>query len=210
MDHPSGQNRSGKNKAQARKDSGAEAESHRLTLDLSRAETLAAMLAHSRASQVVEVADLVAGMYLYDWDRLSKYWEYEDQERVEDLLRTICRISPERWNYWIQYYDKKRRGGEERFSFLPFLRKFQKEPAPETPPKHSEDLAAALKQAEAIAPFRDAAGGRNLPILTSECVLLCIVRSRQTEISRRLAATGMKVPELERDALSSRRARREE
>ncbi len=87
MDHSSGQNRSGQNKAQAPKDSGAEAESHRLTLDLSRAETLAAMLAHSRASQVIEVADLVAGMYLYDWDRLSKYWDYEDQERVEDLLR---------------------------------------------------------------------------------------------------------------------------
>jgi hypothetical protein len=179
-------------------------------LDLSRAETLATMLAHSRASQTVEIADLVAGMYLYDWDRLSKYWDYEDHERVEDLLRTICRISPERWNYWLQFYDNKRRGEEARFSSLPFLRKFQKEPVPEPAPRHSAELAAVLKQAEEIAPFRDTSGVRSLPILTSECVLLCIVRSRQTEISRRLAATGMKVPHLERDALSSRRARREE
>jgi hypothetical protein len=181
-----------------------------LTLDLSRAETLATMLAHSRASQVVEIADLVAGMYLYDWDRLAKYWEYEDHERVENLLRTICRISPERWNYWIQFYDEKRRSGEKRLGSLPLLRRLQREAVPEPPPKRSAELTAVLKEAEGIAPFRGPSGSRNVPILTSECVLLCIIRNRQTEISRRLAASGVKVPDLERDALSSRRARREE
>jgi len=68
----------GKNRAEARKKPRDETASHLLTLDLSRAETLAMMLAHSRASQAVDISDLVAGMYLYDWDRLSKYWEYED------------------------------------------------------------------------------------------------------------------------------------
>jgi hypothetical protein len=199
-----------KNRAEARKKPRDETVSHLLTLDLSRAEALAMMLAHSRASQAVEISDLVAGMYLYDWDRLSKYWEYEDHERVENLLRTICRISPERWNYWIQLYDKKRRNGEKGRSSLPLLRRFQKQAVPEPPPRHSAELAAVLKEAEEIAPFRGASGRRNVPILTSECVLLCIVRSRQTEISRRLAASGVKVPELERDALSSRRARGEE
>ena len=66
------------------------------------------------------------GMYLYDWDRLSKYWGYEDHERLEDLLRTICRISPERWNYWIQLYDKKRRNGEKGRSSPQLLRRFQR------------------------------------------------------------------------------------
>jgi len=200
----------GKNRAEARKKPANETSSHLLTLDLSRAETLAVMLARSRASQAVEISDLVAGMYLYDWDRLAKYWEYEDHERVEDLLRTICRISPERWNYWIQLYDKKRRDGEKGRSSLPLLRRFQKQTVPEPPPRHSAELTAVLKEAEEIVPFRGASGRRNVPILTSECVLLCIVRSRKTEISRRLAASGVKVPELERDALSSRRARREE
>jgi hypothetical protein len=45
--------------------------SHRLTKDLARAESLAEMLAHSRAANAVEVADLLAGMYIYDWERLS-------------------------------------------------------------------------------------------------------------------------------------------
>ena len=44
---------------------------HRLTKDLSRAETLATMLAQSRAARVIEVADLLAAMYIYDWERLS-------------------------------------------------------------------------------------------------------------------------------------------
>jgi hypothetical protein len=51
---------------------------HRFTKDLSRAESLAAMLAHSRAASAVEVADLLAGMYIYDWERLSKYWPEQD------------------------------------------------------------------------------------------------------------------------------------
>src|ERR1700690_480061 len=182
--------------------------SHRLTLDLSRAGALATMLARSRASQTIEISDLVAAMYLYEWDRLSKYWVDENHEQVEQLLRTICRISPERWNYWIHFYDKKRRREKETFSSLPLLRRFRKPPVPEPPAKHSAELIAVLKEAEEIAPFRDTSGGRNLPILTSECVLLCIVRSRQSEISRKLAASGIDVPQLERDALSSRRANR--
>ena len=199
-----------RNRAEARANAAEDAASHLLTLDLSRAEMLATMVAHSRASSVVEIADLVAGMYLYDWDRFAKYWEYDDHERVESLLRTMCRISPERWNYWIEFYDKKRRGEEKAISSLPFLRKFQKAAVPEPRPRYSAELMAVLKKAEEIAPFRDTSGNRSRPILTSECVLLCIVRSRQTEISRRLAASGMKVPDLERDALSSRRAPREE
>src|SRR5271156_2532143 len=81
---------------------------HRLTKDLSRAETLANMLAQSRAAQAIEVSDLLAGMYIYDWERLSKYWE--DEVVIEDYLQQICRISPQRWHHWIQFYDHHRNG----------------------------------------------------------------------------------------------------
>ena len=186
----------------------ASAASHRLTLDLSRAETLATMLAHSRASSVVEVADLVAGMFLYGWDRLSRYWESDDQERVEVVLRKMCQISPQRWNYWIQFYDTNRRTKEKIAALPRILQKFQTTPASEPPLKRSAELAATFKRAEEMAPLRDTSGGRSVPILTSECVLLCIVRNRGVEIGRKLAASGMNVPQLEKDALSSRRAPR--
>jgi hypothetical protein len=187
---------------------GVDAVSHRLTLDLSRSVTLATMLANSRASRVVEIGDVLAGMYLYGWDRLSRYWEDDDQSRMEELLRKMCRISPERWNFWIQLYDKKRRDGDKRLSSLPFLRNLLKDSKTEPPPRRSADLAAIFEQAEEISPLRDTLDGRDIPILTTECVLLCIVRNRKSEISRKLSASGMNVPRLERDALSSRRAQR--
>jgi hypothetical protein len=182
--------------------------SHRLTLDLSRADKFAAMVANSRASRVIEVSDLLAGMYIHNWERLSRYWEEGDQERVEELLRTVCRISPARWNFWIQKYDKRRRESNKRVISLPLLRKLEKEPIVEAPLQPSAELNAVLKQAEQIAPFHDNSNGKKIPILTSECVLLCIVRNRKSEISRRLAGSGLNVPQLERDALSSRRTQR--
>jgi hypothetical protein len=84
---------------------------HRLTQDLARAEGLATMLAKSRAASAIEVADLLAGMYLYDWERLGKYWEGEDL--VEPFLQHICRISPQRWHHWMELYDRKRNEQEK-------------------------------------------------------------------------------------------------
>jgi len=46
---------------------------HRLTLNLTNAESFANMLAKSRAARVVEAADMLAGMYTCDWERLSQY-----------------------------------------------------------------------------------------------------------------------------------------
>jgi hypothetical protein len=185
-----------------------EAVAHRFTMELGRAESLAVMLAVSRAAAVVEVADLLAGMYIYSWDRLSKYWDDEDHEKIEGILQQICQISPQRWHHWMEFYDKKRRDGEEQRSWLPPW-KLKKEPPAAKEPAYSTALTALLKQAEEIAPFRDQVNGKDIPILTSECVLLCIVRTRGSEVSRKLAASGLNVPQLEKDALFTRRARRD-
>lgn len=182
-------------------------ESHRLTLDLARAETFASMLARSRASQAIEVSDLLAGMYICNWERLSVYWEVEDRDEIETFLRGICQISPQRWHSWIEFYDELRRKGERWQVWRP-LSKLKKNFPADSALQPSADLAAVLKQAEEIAPSRDSVGGRALPILTSECVLLCIVRSLGSEVSRKLAGTGLDAGRLERDALFPRRAPR--
>lgn len=178
---------------------------HRVTLELARAETFAAMLANSRASRVIEVSDLLAGMYICNWDRLSLYWHEEDREEIENFLRGICRISPERWHSWIEIYDGLRRKGE-RWHLLRPLEKLKKSISPESPMRPSAALAAILKRAEEIAPSRDSVGRGNVPILTSECVLLCIVRSFGSEVTRKLAGTGLDAGRLEREALFPRRA----
>jgi len=175
---------------------------HRLTAGLMRAERLATMIARSRAAKFIEVADLLAGMYIYEWDRLSRFWE--NQEEIEELLQTICSISPQRWNYWIEHYDKRRHDEElERLSEGHWVRHASAE---ETRIERSSELQAILKGAEEIAPFRDDDGGRKIPVLTSECVLLCIARNPQSELSRKLRETALDLTQLERVARDPRRA----
>jgi hypothetical protein len=177
--------------------------SRRVTLSLSRAGKFAAMLARSRGSVIIEVSDVLAGMYISDWERLSQYWEEEDLEQVEELLRKICQISPQRWNSWIELYDQQHqegKGAEPWDGKAPAVRK------DDVPLRKSLALEDVLRQAEQIAPYFDRDGERKLPILTTEVVLLCVARSYGTEISRNLAMTGLDTPRLEKDALFPRRA----
>jgi hypothetical protein len=176
---------------------------HRLTKDLSRAETLAIMLAQSRAGRVVEVADLLAGMYIYDWERLSKYWE--DQDNIEQYLQQICRISPQRWHSWIQFYDQQRHG-EQQPGPWKWLRpsKIVKTVSKYLAP--SAELRAIFQRAEEVAPAHDLVEDRMIPILTCECVLLAMAQKTDSEIGHRLISSGIDLSGLEQDARNPRHA----
>jgi hypothetical protein len=174
---------------------------HRLTKDLARAESLAAMLAHSRAAIAVEVADLLAGMYIYDWERLQKYWP--EQDGIEEYLQLICRISPQRWHYWIEFYDQQRRG-DEKPAKGQWPRPAKSPEAEGTPLARSSELNSLLKSAEELAPAHDVVEGRMIPILTCECVLLAIAKRTDSEIGHRLVAAGLNVGELEQAARNPR------
>src|ERR1700677_1660011 len=205
--HDSGGRRKGDNPArggaeQSRAESLPMPVAHRLTKDLSRAESLAEMLAHSRAASTVEVADLLAGMYIYDWERLSKYWP--EQDGIEEYLQQICRISPQRWHYWIEFYDQQRRGEEK-----PAKWQWPRPKGPEADSKplpRSSELNVLLKSAEELAPAHDVVEGRMIPILTCECVLLAIAKRTDSEIGHRLVAAGLNVGELEQAARNPRHA----
>lgn len=191
-------------RSRAETDSGADAvqPSHRLTVDLARAEQLAAMLASSRAAKFIEVADLLAGMYIYEWDRLSKFWDERDE--IESFLRKICGISPQRWSYWIEFYDRRRREDEE--DRLSTRRKSKNRAARQKALQQSIELQKLLRWAEEMAPFWDSVDGRQIPILTSECVLLCMAMNDHSEVSRTLCETGLDLEALERAAHNPRRA----
>lgn len=182
----------------------------RLTVGLTRAEQLAMMLAKSRAAKFVEVADMLAGIYIYDWDRLSKFWD--DQTQVEEFLRRICSISPQRWHHWIEVYDKQRRQEEHELT-SPLHRlslgiKGQDGDAldQEVTLQRSIELDSILQHAGELSPFRDDLDGRAIPVLTTECVLLCIALNPELDVSRRLCETGLDLSALERAARDPRRA----
>jgi hypothetical protein len=176
---------------------------HRLTKDLSRAETLATMLAQSRAARVVEVADLLAGMYIYDWERLSQYWE--DQENIEQYLQQICRISPQRWHHWIQFYDGQRRDDPKAGPWK-WLRPSKNVTAVSKDLSPSAELRAIFQRAEEVAPAHDLVEDRMIPILTCECVLLAMAQKTDSEIGHRLISSGIDINSLERAARNPRHA----
>jgi len=184
---------------------------HRLTISLSRSEKLAKMLASSRAAKAIEVSDLLGGMYLYDWDRLSRYWNEGTQEQTESLLRKICHISPQRWHYWMELYDAQRRAGGRLGSWRALQRLAlarDQKPATEKRLRKSAALRAVYEQAEKLAPFRDSIDDRKIPVLTSECILLCVIRNPNSaglELSRKLVNTGLDIVKLERAALAPSR-----
>jgi hypothetical protein len=178
---------------------------HRLTMDMSRAETLACMLAQSRAASKVEVADLLAGMYMYEWDRLSKYWE--DEEKVETYLQQICRISPQRWHHWMQFHHEQKTAQQK-------PQKWKWSAGKRKPAAHlsrlpySAELLSVFTTAEAASPTSEVNGGRLIPVLTMECVLFAIASRTDSEIGHRLVAAGLKLGALEEEARNPRHAPR--
>ena len=194
-------------RSNSRDDAGSPMVAHRLTKDLARSEQLAAMLAHSRAAGAVEVADLLAGMYIYDWERLSKFWP--EQDAIEEYLQQICRISPQRWHHWIQFYDRQRHGDENQGKWKWLRPGAAAGVAAEQDGKplgRSAELNALLSSAEEIAPALDEIEGRLIPILTCECVLFAIAKRTDSEIGHRLVASGLNVMELEQEARNPRHA----
>jgi hypothetical protein len=176
---------------------------HRMTKDLSRAETLATMLAQSRAARAVEVADLLAAMYIYDWERLSRYWE--EQDSIEGYLQQICRISPQRWHHWIQFYDGQRQVEDKTgpWKWLrpsKIVRSVSKDLAP------SAELRGIFQRAEEVAPAHDLVDDRMIPILTCECVLLAMAQKTDSEIGHRLISSGIDINALEQAARNPRHA----
>lgn len=183
---------------------GQPSSSHRVTLDLYRAEVLAAMIAKSRSSESLELTDLLAGMYISNWERLSRYWANNKQDEIEMLLQRICRISPQRWHSWIESYQTSR--GDSGKRVWQRLRISKNGAARGEAPWPSADMLSVLKRAEQLTPFREKSGSASTPILTMECVLLCMLRSSGSEIGRRLTATGIDETKLERDVLLPRRS----
>lgn len=187
--------------------------SRRLTLDLSRAMELAKMLASSRASQFIEITDLLAGLYMYEWDRLAGYWPEENREHVEEMLREICQISPQRWNYWITLYDSQRKEAEPQPRWKHFG-KAQQQNRRSSLPVPSTTLRAVFEAAEWLTPFRDPGAGEDkkveenqaVPVVTTECMLLCMARYTSSEVGKKLMHSGLEIDQLERAVLDPRRS----
>ena len=175
-----------------------------MTRDLLRAFELAVMLTHSRASETIEVADLLGAMYIDNWDHMKRFWP--DPHEAEKTMRKMCEFSPPRWDYWIKTYNETRDDQPRKKWFgvpiPPMRRAGGKDPGLFFGKDFelSEQLRAALKAADKIAPYQDRVGERTIPIVSSDCVLLCLVKNTTSDVARKLLATGIDLRALEKAA----------
>ena len=167
---------------------------HRVTLEVARAETLASMLARSRAARAVAVMDFLAAMYLDNWDHLSQYWN--NPEEIEQFLRTLCSVSPQRWHRWLLEFEDEQGAASGRGK-LRFGGAAKKKVEAVRAPGKSRDLEGLLRRAGEISPYREKTEGDGVPILTSECVLLAMARDTESEVGRRLLLSGLNPARLE-------------
>lgn len=177
----------------------------RWTKELARTVNLAVMLATSRALRSISTADFLAAMYLNHWDGLASYWE--DSGEIEKYLESLCRVSPQRWHKWLVEYDTGRNDQEKAIKQRIVIRRnrnAQKEASDGL--SLSQELASVLRRAGRISVARDRHDGRMIPVLTSETVLLAMAREWQSQVGKRLEATGLDVERLERAAKDPRRA----
>lgn len=177
----------------------------RWTKELARTVNLAVMLAISRALTSISTADFLAAMYLNHWDGLSNYWE--DSSEIEKYLESLCHVSPQRWHKWLAEYDAGRNEQEKDFKRrISIRRKSNPRKKGLAGLSLSQELASVLRRAGRISVARDRQDGRTIPVLTSETVLLAMAREWQSQVGKRLEATGLNIEKLERAAKDPRRA----
>jgi hypothetical protein len=139
--------------------------------------------AQSRSSLTLDVRDLLAGLFIANLEKLSRYWR--DWENFEELAATECGVCEPRWFYWIQFYNETH-GFEEDRDRKKGLFKDQ-----------SVDLARVWVTAGQIADARGVPAPGSRAILAPEDFLLAIVRHQETVLGAKLAASGLDIERLE-------------
>ncbi len=168
----------------------------RLTRDLLRAMELANMLATSRASSLVEVSDVLVGMYIDNWERISRFWE--STAEISKAFQQLCQISGPRWQKWMGDYDAMRAQFQENRKLTPPPHSAPVNANGEANLDISSELKHVFRAADKIAPYSDRLDKALLPIVSSECLLLCIAQDATSTVGRRLLATGLDLSALEK------------
>ncbi len=181
---------------------------HRVTKDLDRAETLAAMLAHSRASRTrgsgrpsrrnvhLRVGASFKILGAPGRNRNLPPANLPHQPAALAPLDSVLRPATPRGRAAKDLAIAERLEGVKTKAGQP-----DGKPLPK-----SAELQAVLKNAEQLSPARDFVDGRPIPILTCECVLLAIAKRTDSEIGHRLVATGLDIISLEESARNPKHA----
>ena len=145
-------------------------------------------------------SDLLAGMYVANWERVSKFWP--QPELFEDFIAEHCDWSEPRWLTWQRWHDESQHAPRSgRFHLLykhrGKLKRFGKPRLFGSQFSKSPDLKRLFEAGEKLTPHKVLEQGRNLPLLTPEIILLAFVRTDGIPLGILLQDNGLMVDKLE-------------
>lgn len=176
---------------------------HTDTRHLRWAAAFSALIAFCKNRDEMIPSDLLAGIYVANWERLSKFWP--QPELFEDFIAEHCDWSEPRWLTWQRWYDESRNAPRSSRFQLRYLqrgkwKRFGKPRLIGSQFSQSPDLKRLFEAGEKLTPHEVLEHGRKLPLLTPEIMLLAFVRTDSIPLGRHLQNNGLMVDKLEEAA----------
>ncbi|HWZ54490.1 MAG TPA: hypothetical protein VNZ63_00365 [Verrucomicrobiae bacterium] len=181
---------------------------HMDTRHLRWATTFAMVVAYSTWREEVTASDLLAGLYVANFERISLFWPHP--EYLEDFIAEYCDWSEPRWATWERYHEEHRRSAR-RYSILRWFGPLgrvtirgKKQPRRFVGFRfhYSPDCNLVFETAEKLTPYTAKApfSDKTVPLLTPEIVLLAFLRTEALPLGKSLRDSGLIVEQLEKAA----------
>jgi len=137
------------------------------------------MVCTDRRAEVVELSDLLAGIYISSLEKLSMFWS--DWQKFEELVERECALRDPRWFYWTRAYDAIRHPSRDSFTG-----KF-KRCHPEVEETKNEVKEIAKRRADAP----------QFAVINSRDILFSIARRSDRPLGKKLADSGLDLVRLQ-------------
>jgi hypothetical protein len=173
---------------------------HMDTRHLRWATVFASLIAFCKRRDELLLSDLLAGIYVANMERVSIFWP--NPNLFEDFVAEHCDWSEPRWLTWQRWQEETNkesrrwrpfglhisRGGKpfKDFYFSMF--------------KQSPDWQRLFVTGEKLTPHKVAWQQTPLPLLTTEVMILAVIRTENLAIAKNLRETGLLVDKLEEAA----------
>jgi hypothetical protein len=173
---------------------------HSDTRHLRWATAFSALIAFCKNRDEMIPSDLLAGIYVANWERVSKFWS--QPELFEDFISEHCDWSEPGWLTWQRWHEESRRAPRSSWFHLGYIRrgKLKRFGKPRLFGSHfskSPELKRLFETGERLTPHKVPERGRNLPLLTPEIMLLAFVRTDGIPLGIHLQNNGLMVDKLE-------------
>jgi hypothetical protein len=173
---------------------------HMDTRHLRWAKVFASLIAFCKRRDELLPSDLLAGIYVANLERVSKFWPNPDL--FEDFVAEHCDWSEPRWLTWQRWQEETHKEAKR---WRPFGLRISRRGKPFkdfyfTMFKPSTDWQRLFATGERLTPHRVYWHQKLLPLLTPEVMILAFIRTEDLAMGKHLRETGIFVDKLEEAA----------